>query len=155
MTNFVKVFHFKPWNKSYGGFFKSSRIFVVLRGYFSKFRIVKLCLQLYYFKLALSHLKPNRGQQLLSRAGQIKICQGQNFNWFLREKENFFGRAFSGAGSLFEKTEIYPLWSTAAGVEEVVWLQKTNRGPAEFHFEEVSGLFLFHNTIKDRFYERF
>ena len=32
----------------------------------------------------------NRGQQWLSRTGQIKICQGcswgQNFDWFLREK---------------------------------------------------------------------
>ena len=36
----------------------------------------------------------NRGQQWLSRTGQIKICQGcswgQNFDWFLREKKEIF-----------------------------------------------------------------
>ena len=36
----------------------------------------------------------NRGQQWLSRTGQIKICQGcswgQNFDWFLREKKETF-----------------------------------------------------------------
>ena len=56
----------------------------------------------------------NLGEQWLSRTGQIKICQdfcrGKNFDWFFIEPVG--------------KTEMWPLWSTAAGDKEVVWLQK-------------------------------
>ena len=49
----------------------------------------------------------NRGQQWLSRTGQIKICQGcswgQNFDWFLREKGWLFWSHVQCASSLLEK----------------------------------------------------
>ena len=74
----------------------------------------------------------NRGQQWLSRTDQIKICQGfcwgQNFDSFLREKIRPFWSHIQWRGQPVGKTEIWPLWSAAAGDKEVVWLQKTNQG---------------------------
>ena len=67
--------------------------------------------------------KSNRGQQWLSRTGQIKICQGcswgENFDWFLREKIRPFWSHIQWRGQLVGKTEIWPLWSTTAGDKEV------------------------------------
>ena len=72
----------------------------------------------------------NRGQQWLSRTGQIKICQGfcwrQNFDWFKGEKIRPFWSHIQWRGQPVGKTEIWHLWLTAAGDKEVGWLQETN-----------------------------
>ena len=69
----------------------------------------------------------NRGQQWLSRTGQIKICQGcswgQNFDWFWEKKGDFFDRTSNVRAACWKKTDKWSLWSTAAGDKEVEWLQ--------------------------------
>ena len=119
-------------------------IFIVL-DFFEKSRFKK-CLLFFYPRLRLlwsrvqqNHpdeksvgdcqtWESNRGQQWLSRTGQIKICQGcsrgENFDWFLREKKETFliARPMARA-ACWKKTDKWSLWSTAAGDKEVDWLQ--------------------------------
>ena len=53
---------------------------------------------------------------------------------FWEKKMDLFDRTSNDAGSLLEKTDILPFWSTAAGDEEVWWLQKTN---LHFHTSRI------------------
>ena len=157
---FSKIFFFKQslilsgYTFSWFLFCQPLLIFVVLN--FSKKAAFKnaccffiLGLKLFWSRVQQNHpdeksvgdfqsWESNRGQQWLSRTGQIKICQDfcwvQNFYWFLREKMDLFDRTSNGVGSLLEKTEIRPLWSIAAGDKEVAWLQKTNLG---FHTRRI------------------
>ena len=100
-SNFVRIFFL---------FSQPLPIFVVL--IFSKESRFQKCLLFFYPRLKLlwsrvqqnnpdeksvgdsQTFESNRGQQWLSRTGQIKICQGcswgQNFDWFLREKKETF-----------------------------------------------------------------
>ena len=75
----------------------------------------------------------------------VKNCPNKNLSRFLLRRKFRL---------IFESKNILPLWSTAAGDEEVGWLQKTN---LDFHTSRILfwGNFFFHNTIKHRFYTKF
>ena len=111
--------------------FKNACCFLSSTQYFSDPEFSKITRMKYQWEISILRIKsrPTMIVNKWSNKKFVKVFVEDKISiYFWEKKMRPFWSHIQWREQLVGKTEIWPLWSTAAGDKEVVWLQKTNRG---------------------------